>query len=93
MTNLQRWLMYLMLFIVPYFGALFAAIKTLRIEQWLLPLQLLPYILIIMFGLYAAGTVLYRTFTLNDCPEAAKELQEQIREARKDLISKGFKFS
>lgn len=43
--------------------------------------------------LYAAGTVLYRTFTLNDCPEAAKELQEQIREARKDLISKGFKFS
>lgn len=42
--------------------------------------------------LNAAGTVLYRTFTFNDCPEAAKELQEQIQEARKDLTSKGFTF-
>lgn len=36
--------------------------------------------------------MLYRTFTFNDCPEAAKELQAEILEARKDLIAKGFKF-
>ncbi|KAM7361956.1 dolichyl-phosphate mannosyltransferase subunit 3 [Cochliomyia hominivorax] len=92
MTNLQRWLLYLMLFLVPYFGTLFATIKTPGFEKLLFPLQVLPYILVIMFGLYAAGTVLYRTFTFNDCPEAAKELQDQIQDARKDLIAKGFKF-
>lgn len=50
MTNLQRWLMYLILFIVPYFGILFATIKTPGLEKLLFPLQLLPYILVIMFG-------------------------------------------
>uniref|UniRef100_A0A1L8EI16 Dolichol-phosphate mannosyltransferase subunit 3 n=1 Tax=Haematobia irritans TaxID=7368 RepID=A0A1L8EI16_HAEIR len=92
MTNLQRWLMYLLLFLIPYFGILFATIKTPGMEKLLLPLQVLPYVLVIMFGVYAAGTVLLRTFTFNDCPGAAKELQDQIQEARGDLISKGFKF-
>ncbi|XP_013102504.1 dolichol-phosphate mannosyltransferase subunit 3 [Stomoxys calcitrans] len=92
MTNLQRWLLYLVLFLVPYFGILAKAIKTQGMENLLLPLQLAPYVLVIAFGLYAAGTVLYRTFTFNDCPAAAKELQDHIHEARKDLLSKGFIF-
>lgn len=50
MTNLQRWLMYLMWFLVPYFGIIFATIKTPALEQLLFPLQLLPYILVIIFG-------------------------------------------
>ena len=33
-----------------------------------------------------------RVATFNDCEEAAKELQEQISEAREDLRKKGFNF-
>lgn len=41
---------------------------------------------------YSVFTVLYRVFTFNDCPEAAEELQRQIKEARGDLTGRGFKF-
>ncbi|XP_061397587.1 dolichol-phosphate mannosyltransferase subunit 3 [Musca vetustissima] len=92
MTNLQRWLMYLVLFLIPYFALLSASIKTPGLQMLLVPLQVLPYVLVLMFGFYAAGTVLYRTFTFNDCPAAAAELQKEIEEARKDLIAKGFRF-
>ena len=37
-------------------------------------------------------TVSCRVATFNDCEEAAKELQQQISEAREDLRSKGFNF-
>ncbi|XP_034255888.1 dolichol-phosphate mannosyltransferase subunit 3 [Thrips palmi] len=53
----------------------------------------LPVILIGLFGLYAVFIILYRVFTFNDCEEAAAELNKQIKEARKDLKSKGFSFS
>lgn len=43
------------------------------------------------FQMYAVVTVLYRTFTFNDCPEAAEELQKQIEESKADLSAKGFK--
>lgn len=46
---------------------------------------------ILHFQAISAAIVLYRTFTFNDCPEAAKELLGQIEEARKDLRQKGMK--
>lgn len=49
-------------------------------------------IIILLMQIFSVWTVLYRTFTFNDCPEAAKELQAEILEARKDLIAKGFRF-
>lgn len=45
-----------------------------------------------LFQLYSVSTVLYRVFTFNDCPEAAKEIQQQIEEAKADLSAKGLKF-
>ncbi|KAL5285195.1 DPM3 family protein [Megaselia abdita] len=44
------------------------------------------------FQLYSIYAVLSGVMSVKDCPEASKELSEQIQEARKDLISKGFKF-
>lgn len=38
-------------------------------------------------------TVLYRTLTFNECKEAAAELMDEIKEAKSDLKSKGFKFA
>nr|XP_016936623.1 dolichol-phosphate mannosyltransferase subunit 3 [Drosophila suzukii] len=92
MTNLQRWLFYASLFAVPYLSIVLGAVQTQLTSKYFLHIQLLPLLLLVIFGLYSVWTVLYRTLTFNDCPEAAKELQDEILEARKDLIAKGFRF-
>ncbi|XP_016936623.2 dolichol-phosphate mannosyltransferase subunit 3 [Drosophila suzukii] len=92
MTNLQRWLFYASLFAVPYLSMVLGAVQTQLTSKYFLHIQLLPLLLLVIFGLYSVWTVLYRTLTFNDCPEAAKELQDEILEARKDLIAKGFRF-
>lgn len=51
----------------------------------------LPFYAVLTFGTVSAVIVLYRTLTFNDCPEAAKELQEQIKLARTDLKKRGLK--
>lgn len=51
----------------------------------------LPLYAVIVFGAVSAIIVLYRTLTFTDCPEAAKELQEQIKAARIDLKKRGLK--
>lgn len=40
---------------------------------------------------YSVSTVLYRTLKVNDCPDAAKELLEEIDMARAELKRKGMK--
>ncbi|XP_037729740.1 dolichol-phosphate mannosyltransferase subunit 3 [Drosophila subpulchrella] len=92
MTNLQRWLFYASLFAVPYLSIVLGAVQTQLTTKYFLHIQLLPLLLLVIFGLYSVWTVLYRTLTFNDCPEAAKELQDEILDARKDLIAKGFRF-
>ncbi|EDW84066.1 uncharacterized protein Dwil_GK13345 [Drosophila willistoni] len=92
MTNLQRWLFYAALFAVPYLSLVLGTVQTQLTTKYFLFVQFLPVLLLGLFGIYSVWTVLYRTFTFNDCPEAAKELQAEILEARKDLIAKGFRF-
>ncbi|KAH8242998.1 hypothetical protein KR032_003559 [Drosophila birchii] len=92
MTNLQRWLFYASLFAVPYLAIVLGTVQTPFTTKYFLHIQLLPLLLLVIFGIFSVWTVLYRTFTFNDCPEAAKELQAEILEARKDLIAKGFRF-
>ncbi|KAL5285196.1 DPM3 family protein [Megaselia abdita] len=92
MTNLMRWLMYLGLFLVPYLSICLRFVETSFTNRHFLEFQLLPIIAVILFGLYSIYAVLSGVMSVKDCPEASKELSEQIQEARKDLISKGFKF-
>ena len=51
-----------------------------------------PLLLLVLFGLYSVFVICYRVVTFNDCPEAAEELQKQIKEAKEDLKKKGLKF-
>ncbi|XP_075464244.1 dolichol-phosphate mannosyltransferase subunit 3 [Ascaphus truei] len=51
-----------------------------------------PVYLLVVFGCYSLATIGYRVATFNDCEDAAKELQDQIKEAKKDLVSRGLKF-
>lgn len=51
----------------------------------------LPYTALIWFGCYSLGTISINMLTFRECPEAAAELLEEIKEARADLASKGMK--
>jgi dolichyl-phosphate mannosyltransferase polypeptide 3 len=51
-----------------------------------------PVGLVLVFGLACLFVIVYRVITFNDCEEASKELQQQIKEAQEDLKSKGLKF-
>ncbi|GFT34697.1 dolichol-phosphate mannosyltransferase subunit 3 [Nephila pilipes] len=89
MTKLAEWLAGVTLITAIWFCFLSNDILLNRydIHSWLLPVYG-----VIGFGLYSLVIVLYRVFTFNDCPEAAKELKMEIEMAKKDLAKKGFKF-
>ncbi|KAF4100688.1 hypothetical protein G5714_018884 [Onychostoma macrolepis] len=53
----------------------------------------MPVYLLVVFGCYSLATVGYRVATFNDCENAAKELQAQIKEAKEDLKKKGLKIN
>ncbi|XP_063001776.1 dolichol-phosphate mannosyltransferase subunit 3 [Elgaria multicarinata webbii] len=93
MTKLLQWLVTLALL-----GTVWAAL-TLGLlgldplpPPWHQVLWPLPTYLLVAFGCYALGVVGYRLATFNDCEEASRELQSQIREARDDLTRRGLKF-
>lgn len=92
MTKFIEWLSALSLFLavwsLTYSGSLFGPLS----EEAKFQILLTPIYLLLTAGIISAGVVLYRTATFNDCPEAAAELRIQIKDAREDLISKGFKF-
>lgn len=91
MTKLVEWLLGVSAVLVAWAVVSFDLLElslpqTYRTVAWPMPLYLL-----VSFGCYSLATVGYRVATFNDCEEAAKELQEQIKEAKEDLKKKGLK--
>ncbi|XP_019537100.2 dolichol-phosphate mannosyltransferase subunit 3 [Aedes albopictus] len=93
MTKLMEWLAVAAAFFAVYFSIVCRQVQHPVFDQYMFAIQLSPLILLVLFGLYSATVVLYRTFTFNNCEDAAKELLEQIKEAKKDLRSKGMVLS
>jgi len=52
----------------------------------------LPIWVILLLGIYALCSVVYKVATFGDCPDAAVELNAQIEEAKQKLTKQGFKF-
>ena len=52
----------------------------------------LPFWGLVTFGAYALISIGMSLMALSNCDKAAAELTEEIKEAKKDLKSKGFKF-
>lgn len=50
-----------------------------------------PVLAVAAFGIYSVGVIAIRVASFNDCDEAAKELKEEIEEAKADLKKKGIK--
>ena len=55
-------------------------------------IRYMPLIAILLLGLYALNTVIYKVATFGDCPEAGLELSKEILVAKEKLKSAGFDF-
>ncbi|KAJ0175330.1 hypothetical protein K1T71_009471 [Dendrolimus kikuchii] len=92
MTKLLEWISVISAVFAVWYSIVGGYVKHPIIDNNISIILVSPIIFVILFGLYAATVVLYRVFTFNNCEEAAKELQAEIAEARKDLLDKGMKF-
>ncbi|KAL0820871.1 hypothetical protein ABMA28_005538 [Loxostege sticticalis] len=92
MTKLLEWISVISAVFAVWYSLIGGYVKHPLIENNMNIVLVSPIIFVLLFGLYAATVVLYRVFTFNNCEEAAKELQVEIAEARKDLLDKGLKW-
>ncbi|XP_013420062.1 dolichol-phosphate mannosyltransferase subunit 3-like [Lingula anatina] len=93
MTKLMQWLFVLSLLAGVWTAVVTESVPVNMSQAWKNVVWMAPIYAVICFGCWALATVGYRVVTFNDCEEAAEELKQQIEEAKKDLTSKGFKFS
>ncbi|KAI5651657.1 dolichol-phosphate mannosyltransferase subunit 3 (DPM3) domain-containing protein [Phthorimaea operculella] len=91
MTKLLEWVSVLSAAFAVWYSLVGGYVKHPAIEKNMTLIMVSPILFVALFGLYAVTVVLYRVFTFNDCEEAAKELQKEIAEAKKDLQEKGIK--
>ena len=52
-------------------------------------IKLFPVWIIVALAMYAASTILYGLATLGDFPEAATELEKEIKEAKAEMKKRG----
>ncbi|XP_063296518.1 dolichol-phosphate mannosyltransferase subunit 3 [Pelobates fuscus] len=92
MTKLAEWLLGLTLLGVVWATLTFDLLGLEIPEPCWQVIWPFPVYLLVTFGCYSLATVGYRVATFNDCESAAQELQRQIKEAKMDLTTKGFRF-
>jgi len=92
MTRFQETVAFGTLLLVVWGALLRYVSQSSTNESVLLHTKLLPFYGLVGFGAVSAFIVLYRVFTFNDCPAANEELQQQIKQAHKDLKQRGFIF-
>ena len=52
----------------------------------------LPLYALVCFGSYALGTIGLNVMSIKDCPEAATEIDDQVKQAKADLTKQGMVF-
>lgn len=92
MTKLLEWISITSAVFAVWYSLVGGYVKHKYIEENMNFIMISPIIFVILFGLYAVIVVLYRVFTFNNCEDAAKELQAEILEAKKDLYNKGVRW-
>ncbi|XP_023711021.1 dolichol-phosphate mannosyltransferase subunit 3 [Cryptotermes secundus] len=93
MTKLLEWLFGMCVFLGIWCALTSRQIQGQLFEEWMYIIIPMPFLLVTIFGLYAATVVLWRVYTFNNCEEAAKELQKEIQQAKADLRQKGITFN
>ncbi|CAH1391070.1 unnamed protein product [Nezara viridula] len=91
MTKLLEWLCFLLVYFVTWLLVLTKYINLNISDEWNSFVVYFPVYTVFLVGIYSLIVVLWRVYSFNDCPEAAKELQQQIKAAREDLKLKGLR--
>uniref|UniRef100_R4G3E5 Dolichol-phosphate mannosyltransferase subunit 3 n=1 Tax=Rhodnius prolixus TaxID=13249 RepID=R4G3E5_RHOPR len=92
MTKLFQWLFCISLYAAVWLSVLTTSVYSVFVEEWKEIIKFSPAIIIILFAVYSIIVILWRVYTFNDCPEAAEELQEQIKKTKEELKQKGLVF-
>jgi len=76
------------------YGALFLAVWFYALSKQQddarsLMVELAPVWAVLVLGVYAASSLVYGVLTFKDCPEAAKELEQQVSEAKAEMRKRG----
>ena len=83
MLHYQQFLIAGLLFSAVWWGLLQTAYKDSSFVTFL------PLWAIVALGVYAVGSVVYGTLSFKDTPEASKELEQQIKEAKLEMTKRG----
>ncbi|XP_047532436.1 dolichol-phosphate mannosyltransferase subunit 3 [Vanessa atalanta] len=92
MTKLLEWISVTSAVLAVWCSLVGGYVKHKFIDENMNFILVSPIVFVILFGLYAVTVVLYRTFTFNNCEEAAIQLKAEILEAKKDLHDKGLRW-
>jgi dolichyl-phosphate mannosyltransferase polypeptide 3 len=48
-----------------------------------------PVWAVLALGIYALSNLVHGVISMSDCPDAAKEIEQQVKEARKEMKKRG----
>jgi dolichyl-phosphate mannosyltransferase polypeptide 3 len=90
MLKYQKWLAALTAFFALWWllrAYVSASVGDTRVLQ---VVNVLPLYALVCFGAYSLGTIALSVMSVQDFPEASKELDQQVVEAKADLKRRGF---
>lgn len=92
MLKYQKWLAAFAVLLTLWLLLLQYASDQAKDPHMLQVVMALPIYALLSYGAYSLAVIAFSVMAVQDFPEAAKELENQVVEARADLIKKGFKF-
>ncbi|ETK82537.1 hypothetical protein F441_12321 [Phytophthora nicotianae CJ01A1] len=92
MLKYQKWLAAFVVLLALWLLLLRYAADHAQDTRVLQVVTALPMYALVTFGAYSLGVIALSVMAVQDCPDAAKELDRQVVEAKADLTKKGFKF-
>ncbi|KAG7392838.1 hypothetical protein PHYPSEUDO_014325 [Phytophthora pseudosyringae] len=92
MLKYQKWLAAFVVLLALWLLLLRYAADPEQNPRILQVVTALPMYALVSFGAYSLAVIALSVMAVQDFPEAAKELDRQVMEAKADLTKKGFKF-
>ncbi|RLN94235.1 hypothetical protein BBJ28_00007762 [Nothophytophthora sp. Chile5] len=92
MLKYQKWLVAFVLLLFLWLLLLRYATDRVADPRVLQVVNVLPMYALVSFGAYSLASIALSVMAVQDFPEASKELDRQVIEAKAELTKKGFKF-
>ncbi|KAK1943475.1 Dolichol-phosphate mannosyltransferase subunit 3 [Phytophthora citrophthora] len=92
MLKYQKWLAAFVVLLAVWLLLLRYVTDHVQDPHVLQVVKVLPMYAIVSFGAYSLAVIALSVMAVQDFPEASKELDRQVVEAKADLAKKGFKF-